>query len=182
MMPAGPLMVEHRLIERMVLLMQGELRNIEETCKVDVFFIDTAVDFLRTYADRCHHGKEEDILFRDLAKKKLAQEHRTIMDELLQEHIYARQNVGALFNSRLSYSMDDQSAADEMAKRLRALTDLYPKHIQKEDKRFFVPCMAYFSREEMDAMLKEFSEFDRKMIHDKYKAVVEKTEKSEKSG
>jgi hemerythrin-like domain-containing protein len=104
------------------------------------------------------------------------------MDELLQEHVYARQNVGALFNSRLSYSMDDQSATDEIAKRLKALTDLYPKHIQKEDKRFFVPCMAYFSREEKDAMLKEFSEFDRKMIHDKYKAVVEKTEKSEKSG
>jgi len=182
MMPAGPLMIEHRLIERMVRLMQGELRNIEETEKVDVFFIDTAVDFLRTYADRCHHGKEEDILFRDLAKKKLDLEHKRTMDELLEEHIFARQNVGALHNARLSYSKGDLSAADEIGKRLRALTDLYPKHIKKEDKRFFVPCMSYFSKEERDAMLEEFFEFDRKMIHDKYKAVVERTEKDRKLG
>ena len=36
---------------------------------VDPVFIDTAVDFIHTYADRCHHGKEEDILFKALAAK-----------------------------------------------------------------------------------------------------------------
>ena len=34
--------------------------------EVDPVFIDTAVDFIRTYADRCHHGKEEDLLFKAL--------------------------------------------------------------------------------------------------------------------
>lgn len=72
MMPIGPLMIEHRLIERMVKTIKGELRKISEENEVNVIFIDTAVDFFRTYADRCHHGKEEDILFRDLAKKPLS--------------------------------------------------------------------------------------------------------------
>ncbi|MDD1773837.1 MAG: hemerythrin domain-containing protein [Methanomassiliicoccales archaeon] len=162
--------------------MQGELRNIEEAEKVDVLFIDTAVDFLRTYADRCHHGKEEDILFRDLAKKDVDPKHKRTMDELLEEHVFARENVGALYDARLTYSRGDLGAAGEIGKRLKALADLYPRHIEKEDKHFFVPCMAYFSREEMDAMLDEFFEFDRKMIHDKYKAVVDKVEKERKPG
>jgi hemerythrin-like domain-containing protein len=42
--------------------------EIEKSRKVDPVVIDVAVDFVRMYADRTHHGKEEEILFRDLAK------------------------------------------------------------------------------------------------------------------
>ena len=81
MQPIGPLMIEHRLIERMFTLMQREWQRITENMAVDPefhfvdpVFIDTAVDFIRTYADRCHHGKEEEILFAALQKKELAPE------------------------------------------------------------------------------------------------------------
>ena len=89
MKPIGPLMREHRLIERMLSVFEGETRKMTEKGKVDPLFIDTAVDFIRTYADRTHHGKEEDILFRDLMKKRLSPEHTRIMEELVAEHKYA---------------------------------------------------------------------------------------------
>jgi hemerythrin-like domain-containing protein len=54
--------------------------------------------------------------------------------------------------------------------------NFYPKHIIKEDKAFFPASRKYFSNEEDDAMLREFWEFDRKMIHEKYKSVVEALE------
>ena len=57
-----PLMREHRLIEKMLSFFEGETRRITELKKVDPLFVDTAVDFIRTYADRTHHGKEEDNL------------------------------------------------------------------------------------------------------------------------
>jgi len=78
------MMWEHRLIEKMLRLFEGEIRKINESNKVDTVFIDTAVDFIRTYAERTHHGKEEDILFRDLAKKQLSPEHARIMNELVE--------------------------------------------------------------------------------------------------
>jgi len=53
-------------------------------------------------------------------------------------------------------------------------------HIEKEDKRFFHPIMNYFSRQEMDAMLQEFEEFDRKVIHEKYADLVISRETSQK--
>ena len=93
MLPIGPLMIEHRLIERLIALMMRELTRMKDNIAVDrefafvdPVFIDTAVDFMKTYADRCHHGKEEDILFAELAKKDLAPEHRQTMEELISDH------------------------------------------------------------------------------------------------
>ncbi|MDD5675258.1 MAG: hypothetical protein PHC61_13900, partial [Chitinivibrionales bacterium] len=59
---------------------------------------------------------------------------------------------------------------------MSALVGFYPNHIMKEDKVFFPDSMAYFSREEDQAMLAEFWGFDRKLIHEKYIAVVQKLE------
>ena len=72
--------------------------------------IDSGVDFFRTYADRCHHGKEEDILFRDLAKKRLSPEHKKIMDELIHEHRFGRETVGKLVSAKERYVKGDKAA------------------------------------------------------------------------
>lgn len=83
----GPLMIEHRLIERMLQLVNKVLIKIEKQKTVAPVFVDTVVDFIRTYADRTHHGKEEDILFRELEKKDISNDNRRLMNELIEEHI-----------------------------------------------------------------------------------------------
>ncbi|MCD1294043.1 cation-binding protein [Methanocella sp. CWC-04] len=176
MMPIAPLMIEHRLIERMITLVKEQLREIKETGTLDLLFIDAAVDFMRTYADRTHHGKEEDILFRDLSEKYLSREHRMTMGELIQEHNFARNTVSKLVSAKESYLKGDDGAINDVLSCLGDLVELYPHHIEKEDKHFFIPSMSYFSEGEKDDMLKEFWDFDRKMIHEKYGSIVKKLE------
>lgn len=180
MQPIGPLMTEHRLIERMVALVQQELDRIQnniavdpEFAFVDPVFIDTAVDFLRTYADRCHHGKEEDILFVELEKKGLSPEHRRIMDELTAEHVKARETTKSLLKAKEDYLRQEGEALNHILAQLKTLAELYPKHIDKEDNHFFIPCMDYFTQAEKDEMLERMFEFDRQMIHEKYRTIVE---------
>jgi hemerythrin-like domain-containing protein len=60
---------------------------------------------------------------------------------------------------------------------LQKFVDFYPKHIEKEDKVFFPASMKYFSELEQQSMLLEFWEFDRKMIHAKYKSIIETLER-----
>jgi hemerythrin-like domain-containing protein len=177
MKPIGPLMREHRLIERMIVLLRDELVSIEENSRASISLIDAGVDLFRTYADRTHHGKEEDILFRDLARKDLADEHKLTMDELVQEHLYARRKVRELVAARDRYVGGDTEALGKMKENLQDLISFYPVHIQKEDKRFFFASMEYFDRQEQDAMLEEFADFDRRMIHEKYGALIESFEK-----
>jgi hemerythrin-like domain-containing protein len=174
MMPVGPLMKEHRLIERMIALVGDESDRIAREREVDPLFIDTAVDFIRTYADRTHHGKEEDILFRDLAEKELSEEDQAMMDELVREHAVARDNVIALVEAKERYVEGDEDALDVVLDKLRALVAMYPEHIRKEDEDFFLPVMDYLSDEEQEAMLEEMWAFDRGMIHEAYESVVER--------
>lgn len=177
MMPVGPLMVEHRLIERMIALVGEESDRIRREREADPIFIDTAVDFIRTYADRTHHGKEEDILFRDLAKKDLSQDDQELMDELVHEHVVARETVVELVEAKERYVAGDEDVLDTVLEKLDALVEMYPEHIRKEDEDFFLPSMDYFSEEEQDAMLEEMWEFDRGMIHETYESEVERLEK-----
>ena len=173
MQARGPLMVEHRLIERMLGLIENALRDIESAGWFDPLFVDTAVDFIRIYADRTHHGKEEDILFRELNKKELSAEDRQRMNELIGEHLFGRKTTEALVDANSRYRAGDASALADIAARLKTLVEFYPKHIEKEDKIFFPAARAYVTDEEDQAMLAGFWEFDRTLIHEKYRAVVE---------
>jgi hemerythrin-like domain-containing protein len=183
MQPIGPLMIEHRLIERLLHLMAQEFRRIKDNMDidpefafVDPVFIDTAVDFIRTYADRCHHGKEEDILFKALAAKDLAPAHRQTLEELIKEHAYARETTAGLVKAKEGYLLEKPGALNDLMEHLEKLVEFYPRHIDKEDKHFFIPCMAYFSDSEKADLLARMYEFDRLLIHEKYRGVVEAIE------
>lgn len=169
-------MIEHRLIERMLNVVKGALGQIQLTGKADPFFVDTTVDFIRIYADRTHHGKEEEILFRDLDRKDLLPGDRQLMNELIDEHLFGRQTTKALIDANARYRNGDETALADIIEKLRTLVEFYPKHILKEDKIFFPAARAYFTEAEDQAMLAEFWEFDRKMIHEKYNAVVKNLE------
>ncbi len=181
MKPIGPLMWEHRLIEKMLEIVRREVEKIRERGAVEPVFIDTAVDFVRTYADRTHHGKEEDILFRDLAKKTMSPEHSRIMGELVEEHKHGRDTVKRLVEAKNRY-LTGEKTLPEIVACLTDLTTFYPRHIEKEDRHFFFPILDYFSAEEQGRMLEEFREFDREMIHEKYRKVVEAAGRGTVSG
>ena len=176
MQSRGPLMIEHRLIERMITLIEQKLKQIETTNQVDPLFIDTVVDFIKIYADRTHHGKEEDILFRELANKQMSDQDRRIMDELVDEHVLGRKTTKELVEANAQYLIGEKSALAVIVSKLRELVNFYPEHIEKEDKLFFPAYMKYFSDEEDQLMLEKFYEFDREMIHEKYRFVLHKLE------
>ncbi len=173
MQARGPLMIEHRLIEQMIALIRGALSQIQTTGKIDPHFVDAAVDFIRIYADRTHHGKEEDILFHYLEGKPLSEGDRRVMNELIQEHRFGRQTTRALVEANTRYRRGETTALTAIAEQLGALVDFYPKHIAKEDRVFFPASRTYFTADEDRAILAEFGEFDRRMIHEKYRSVVE---------
>jgi hemerythrin-like domain-containing protein len=177
MQARGALMKEHRLIERMLSAVRLVLEEISSTQRVDHELIDVAVDFLRTYADRTHHGKEEDILFLELSRRDLSADDRQAMNELIADHAYGRQTTNALARVNKEYRDGNEAALTVIIDQLRTLCDFYPRHIEKEDRVFFPAARAYFTDEEDQAMLARFWEFDRAMIHEKYKLVVHGLEK-----
>jgi hemerythrin-like domain-containing protein len=173
MLPIGPLMIEHRLIEQVITFLGNETANARLGRQMQVSTVDTVVDFVRVYADRTHHGKEEEILFRDLQKKQLSIEDSRIMRDLEQDHRVARQLVKDIVDAKRRFEAGNELAMVDVLQKCDSLVDLYPDHIRKEDKIFFPSAMRYFSQQELAAMLEEMWQFDRKMIHEKYRQIVE---------
>ena len=136
MQARGPLMIEHRLIERMIETMRRKTKEVEESGVPDVRFIDVAVDFIRTYADRLHHGKEEDLLFPVLESRGIPRDGGPI-GVMLYEHQVARgltrEMAGALTDARSG----DAAPRTRFCRAARQYVDLLTSHIFKEDTVLF---------------------------------------------
>jgi hemerythrin-like domain-containing protein len=168
MTPIGVLTVEHLLIARMMDLIERKMGAIQGQTRPDMVFIDGFMDFAKTYADACHHGKEESIFFEKLARKNLLPEHKKIMDELVLEHIQARKIIANLELAREDFMKGDSGAAQKILTICKSVWQIYPGHMTKEEKVFFPPALEYFSKREQDEMVKSFWEFDKTLLLEKY--------------
>ncbi|MDD2270919.1 MAG: hemerythrin domain-containing protein [Desulfuromonadaceae bacterium] len=123
---------EHRLILRMIALME---RNAPRTADGSYsnwqFYLD-GVDFIRNFADRFHHAKEEDVLFEALVKNGMPREHSPIA-AMLMEHDQGRAFVKAMETAALE-ALDGQSGREQtIATNALAYAALLREHIAKED-------------------------------------------------
>lgn len=123
---------EHKLILRMIALLE---RNAGRTAAGSYsnwqFYLD-GVDFIRNYADRFHHAKEEDVLFEALIKNGMPRENSPIA-AMLMEHDQGRAYVRAMeaaAQDALTGKTVDMTA---LSRNAMAYVELLREHISKED-------------------------------------------------
>ena len=100
------------------------------------------------------------------------------MIKLVEDHRQARARVRRLKELDNEFKAGNRSVAKEVQDIVLWLAEFYPVHIKKEDSQFFVRTERYFSGEELARMLERFWEFDRQMIHEKYRAFYEEISKA----
>jgi hemerythrin-like domain-containing protein len=100
-----------------------------------------------------------------------------MMAQLKAEHVIARRLVGVVASEAMMSSSGAIPSSDRIVVAFAELSSLYPKHIAMEDKQFFPAVMIYLDSDERDKMLRDFEEFERELLHEKYHAIVEGAEK-----
>lgn len=73
--PVDALTREHRTILAVLDAIERQAGALRDGVPVAAAFWRDALDFVATYADRCHHGKEESLLFAELERAGLPGEH-----------------------------------------------------------------------------------------------------------
>jgi hemerythrin-like domain-containing protein len=134
--PTAELESEHRVIERTVKAMALMAEQLESDRDVDVGILRDVIEFMRLYADKLHHGKEEAHMFPYLEERGVPASGCP-MGVLLTEHDKGRTLVGRLLQTAELYERGAEEGRPELARVLRALIDLYPSHIWKEDYLLF---------------------------------------------
>jgi len=126
------LVAEHRLILRMIALLE---RNAPRTAAGDYsnwqFYLD-GVDFIRKYADRFHHAKEEDVLFAALVKNGMPRENSPVA-AMLMEHDQGRTFVLGMETAVKEALAGLAGRENAIAENALAYAALLRNHIAKED-------------------------------------------------
>jgi hemerythrin-like domain-containing protein len=168
-------MEEHRVIERVLSCLERMAELSEQGQPIDAEAANQAFDFIRTFADNCHHAKEEDLLFPLMEQKGFSRVHGPTGVMLL-EHEQGRQLVRAMSDAVTKYSDGAAYAAREFATAARAFVALLRQHIQKEDHCLFSMADQAFTPSEQQSLEQSFERVQREKIgldtHYKYVSVA----------
>jgi hemerythrin-like domain-containing protein len=135
-MPTEMLEEEHRSILKVIGAMPVLIEALETGQKVEAQTLQNIVQFMRMFADKRHHGKEEAHLFPALEKRGVPMQGCPV-GALTREHQQGRALVGGLAEAVEAYAGGDAAAKDALLAKLRGITALYPNHIWKEDYLLF---------------------------------------------
>ena len=175
MRPTEILKHEHQIILGVLDVAERDATAIAGGAPVDVDRMAKFVDFIRTFADKCHHAKEEDILFVRMGDKGFPREAGPI-GVMLHEHDLGRAHVAAIIANTAAAAAGDGDARAQVVEHLTGYASLLRQHIYKEDNVLYPMADQAFSEEDQSALSADFERVERDEIgagvHEKYEALA----------
>ena len=153
------LMKEHSAIELMLKILEEACSRLETGKKVPIGDLQKMVEFLKVFADGCHHAKEEGHLFPAMEKAGIPRERGPI-GVMLAEHDLGRRHIKRMAIALSDLSFGDTGAADEFVQHTRSYAHLLTLHIEKENKILFPMADAHLSSEVQASVTEAFDRFE----------------------
>jgi len=163
MKPTEQLVEEHDAIKIMLKIMEKVAQKLEAGEKVAPEDLEAMVDFIRTFADKCHHGKEEDLLFSAMTEAGIPGENGPIA-VMLMEHDKGRSFVRGLAEGIAGYKNGEKGAARQIAKNARNYASLLVQHIDKENNILYPMADMHISAEKQEELLEKFEKVEEEII------------------
>ncbi|OGY43132.1 MAG: hypothetical protein A3J62_03465 [Candidatus Buchananbacteria bacterium RIFCSPHIGHO2_02_FULL_38_8] len=153
--PTKILSDEHQNILKIINTLTKECTNLKSGKQLDKDFFTTAIDFIRNYADKFHHAKEEDILFVELSKDTVKMICNPTQ-QMLYEH-----DLGRNFVKGMEESLRDNNK-DSLIQNTLGYTQLLQDHIYKEDNILYPMAEQALDQQTQETMAIKFREFGSK--------------------
>ena len=150
-----------------VLLMLDILEEISQRLKkgqqVDLTHLNQILEFLQVFVDKCHHSKEEELLFPALEESGIPKEDGPI-GMMLVEHDMGRGDIKGLREAILKYENGEGKAAGEIAKNTQKYIVLLREHIDKEDNILYMMADMHLDEVIQKRLAKEFEKVEMEKI------------------
>jgi len=180
MKPTEELKEEHKVILRMLKILERAAQDLEEGKKVPAEIFKKAVDFIRNFADRCHHGKEENTLFPMMEKYGIPREGGPL-GVMLYEHTLGRNFVKGMAEADEKYEKGDKSSIEDLIKNARGYAGLLAPHIFKEDNILYPMADRNIPEKEQKVLEEKFEKVEKEVMgegkHHEYLHLIEELEK-----
>ncbi len=147
---------EHRVIERVLDVLQRIAERVELGNALDVDSARQAIAFFRGFADRCHHAKEEEHFFPAMESKGFPR-HGGPTGVMLYEHQRGRECIAGMDQALGAVAAGEAGAAERFVRHARDYIDLLRQHIMKEDSCLFAMADQAFTAEDQNRLLEGFA-------------------------
>jgi hemerythrin-like domain-containing protein len=164
---------EHQAILLMLEVMEVVCKKLETGEDVSIDDLNNMVKFIKEFADKSHHLKEEDLLFPAMEEAGIPRDGGPI-GVMLSEHTTGREYVKGLSLGIEEYAKRNTSAANQIIENARNYSSLLSNHIYKEDNVLYPMAKLHLSKEQHEELLKEFETVDNEKIGlEKQKALLD---------
>ena len=174
------LMEEHVVIGRVLTSLEVATQRLEEGKTIRPGFFIEAADFLKGFADGCHHRKEENVSFVALIIHGLPKQGGPVQ-VMLAEHEQGRRTVAQMREAAQLWDGGDQSAREEVISAATSYVALLRNHISKENNILFPMADQVIPASEQDRIVQDFERVEHEEtgqgVHEKYLAMAELLEK-----
>lgn len=176
MKPTDILIKEHDAILNMLKILEEVCLRLDNGERVEETDLENIVEFFKVFADKCHHGKEEDILFPAMEEYGIPNEGGPI-SVMLAEHVMGRDNVKGMSNSIVDYKEGKDTAPIEFVLFARNYIQLLTAHIDKENNVLFKMADSQIPEERQQSLLVDFEKAEEEKIgagvHERFHKLLE---------
>lgn len=163
MRPTELLKEDHKLILRAIGVMGNVSDRIARSEQVRVEDLDRIVDFIRTFADKCHHGKEEDLLFVEMEKAGIPKEGGPI-GVMLREHVIGRDYVKGMAEGISEIRAGKDTGPGKFAENATGYARLLTQHIDKEDNILYMMADMHMDEKVEKELLDAFEKVEEEVM------------------
>ncbi len=156
-------MEEHNGIKVMLQALGSISDRLESRKSVNAEHLDMIAEFMQIYIDKCHHGKEEFLLFPAL-KETGATKESGIIEELLAEHVSGSNCVKQFIEDSNDYKKSKDGASNQMTKNIRTYIEMLNKHIDKEDTVLYPLADQHLPAMVQGELMWRFEQFEEEVI------------------
>lgn len=177
--PIEILMHEHRVIERALRTLDGICLKLQRGIEVPTETLLQLVDFIRTYADGFHHGKEEAHLFPALVVNGVPSDGG-ILGMMFEEHEAGRAFIAELTEAARACRAGDPRTVRRFVLGAWRYIDLLAMHIHKEENVLFVLADEVLDDEALASLSESFEMEDERRgagLHQKYERIAAQLER-----
>lgn len=178
------LMEEHTIIKRVLTALETAAQRLEQGQNIRTGFFIDAADFIKGFADGCHHMKEEGVLFKAMIASGMPAQGGPI-NMMLAEHEQGRIYTRAMREAAQKLQAGDESGRDQVIRSARGYIALLRQHIHKEDNILFPMANRVIPKAEQGKVADDFEREERRGsgegVHEKYLLLAEALEKESSS-